>query len=265
MYLGGNYLKHSITIKELSKKTGIAPSAIRFYETKGLIRSNRNTSGYRVYEDDQIEMLKLIASLRLINVPLKDIQSYLLEKDNFRKHEMVTVWKSNLEKQRKLLDVSYRFLDSNSLNEPIYLKEKSEEVIIWFDSEGEVGEFGEHIKAKAKLLKRRNITFENCYFRYLSGDHFLKVRIGFVIDSKVDLEQIERPFTIEIMQPCIVLALPFKEPIKMVKSGYLKLLGYANENEWIPVGSIMECYYGNDFMEMEIILPVFHLEEEERK
>ncbi|HEY8483804.1 MAG TPA: redox-sensitive transcriptional activator SoxR [Longimicrobiales bacterium] len=38
-----------LTIGELSRRTGVAPSALRFYEARGLIQAERTASGHRRY------------------------------------------------------------------------------------------------------------------------------------------------------------------------------------------------------------------------
>ncbi|MGM9988029.1 MAG: MerR family transcriptional regulator [Bacillaceae bacterium] len=255
-------MSHLMTIQALSMKTGVSKSALRYYESKNLLCSiQRNNSGYRVYEVSQIEVVKLIASLRLIDVSIKDIKMYLKEQDSVRKQEMVVLWKENIKRKRNLLDISYRFLESNSLSESIYLKEKHEEKIIWFNVEGRVGEFKNHFKIKAEQLQKMNISIENYYLKYLSGEDVLKVQIGFGVMELVDIQRIVKPSSIEVLPSSIVLAMPFQGPIKSIRNGYFKLLNYAIENGWMPISSIMEWYHGSSLSDLEIILPVIQLED----
>jgi MerR family copper efflux transcriptional regulator len=49
-----------ITIGALSKAAGVGVETVRFYERKGLLRApHRRTSGYRLYDQDAIERLRL--------------------------------------------------------------------------------------------------------------------------------------------------------------------------------------------------------------
>ena len=41
-----------LTIGELSTRTGVAPSALRFYEAEGLITASRTAGGQRRYARD---------------------------------------------------------------------------------------------------------------------------------------------------------------------------------------------------------------------
>ena len=53
-----------MNIKEVERETGISSRNIRFYETEGLIRPERNkVSDYREYDDGMVRRLKLIKIL----------------------------------------------------------------------------------------------------------------------------------------------------------------------------------------------------------
>lgn len=48
-------------IGELAKRTGLAPSAIRFYESAGLLKMvQRRANGYRTYPEEAVLALELI-------------------------------------------------------------------------------------------------------------------------------------------------------------------------------------------------------------
>lgn len=49
-----------MTIGELSRKSGIAASAIRYYEDAGLLPRSERRSGRRVYDDDALARLEVI-------------------------------------------------------------------------------------------------------------------------------------------------------------------------------------------------------------
>lgn len=52
-------------------------SDLRYYEEMNLlIRKKRSSNGYRVYSEDQITTVKLISSLRLAGIPIKEIKNY---------------------------------------------------------------------------------------------------------------------------------------------------------------------------------------------
>ena len=146
-----------MNIQDFSERTGISKSALRYYETKNLLTpKERSANGYRIYSDDQIATVKLISSLRLADIPIKDIQIYLLENDETRRKQMMENWIKNINKKRDLLSVSLRYLESDSIKKEIYLAEKSPEQIIWYDAESKIGEFKQHFLDRGNELKKLN-------------------------------------------------------------------------------------------------------------
>ena len=51
-------------IGEISEKTNLPESTLRYYEKKGLIKVARDSGGRRVYEENDIEWIKFIRRLR---------------------------------------------------------------------------------------------------------------------------------------------------------------------------------------------------------
>ena len=65
----------SMKIKEIEIQTGITSHNIRFYEKEKLIFPKRNPlNGYREYTEQDVELLKRIKLLRMLNVPVSDIR-----------------------------------------------------------------------------------------------------------------------------------------------------------------------------------------------
>ena len=71
-FFGGFYM----TIGEISKKTGLPESTLRYYERKGLILVTRDRSGRRAYLESDVEWVKFICRLKETGMPLRDIQRY---------------------------------------------------------------------------------------------------------------------------------------------------------------------------------------------
>ena len=65
-----------MTIGEISEKTNLPESTLRYYEKKGLIRVSRDKNGRRNYEESDIEWIKFIRRLKETGMLLKDIQLY---------------------------------------------------------------------------------------------------------------------------------------------------------------------------------------------
>ncbi len=65
-------------IGELAKRTGLAPSTIRFYESKGLLKSvDRLANGYREYPPEAVAALAIIMNAQQTGFTLDEIKSLL--------------------------------------------------------------------------------------------------------------------------------------------------------------------------------------------
>ena len=70
----------SLRIGELSKRTGISTSRIRFYERHEVLpKANRGENGYREYPDTAVKMLKLIDGAQGLGFSLSEIRDGLSE------------------------------------------------------------------------------------------------------------------------------------------------------------------------------------------
>ncbi len=61
------------TISAVAARTGFTPSALRFYESAGLITPDRTDSGYRVYDERSVERLRFIARAKQLGLRLDEI------------------------------------------------------------------------------------------------------------------------------------------------------------------------------------------------
>jgi MerR family copper efflux transcriptional regulator len=62
-----------MNVSELARQVGIAPSAVRFYERKGILpAATRQGNGYRDYTDDDLCRLRIIVSLRRLGLELPE-------------------------------------------------------------------------------------------------------------------------------------------------------------------------------------------------
>ncbi|WOV87382.1 MerR family transcriptional regulator [Sporosarcina oncorhynchi] len=86
-------MEQFLTIQAFSERVGIAKSAIRYYESEGLLGAvKRNASGYRLYEEGQVEIVRLIASLRMADIAITDIKRYVNEASEIERQQMMSEW-----------------------------------------------------------------------------------------------------------------------------------------------------------------------------
>lgn len=62
-----------LTISEVSRRSGVAASALRFYEERGLIRSERAGSGHRRYPRAVLRRIAFIVFAQKIGLSLEEI------------------------------------------------------------------------------------------------------------------------------------------------------------------------------------------------
>ncbi|WP_405791978.1 MerR family transcriptional regulator [Streptomyces sp. NBC_01506] len=63
----------TLSITELRTRTGLASSAVRFYERKGLLRATGRAGGKRVYDESAVEQIALIDLLKQAGFTLSEI------------------------------------------------------------------------------------------------------------------------------------------------------------------------------------------------
>ena len=66
-----------LSIGEVADRTGIAPSALRFYETKGLIHSDRSDGNQRRFHRDMLRRISFIKVAQNVGLTLDDIGNAL--------------------------------------------------------------------------------------------------------------------------------------------------------------------------------------------
>ena len=66
-----------LTIGELAARSGVAPSALRFYEAKRLIAARRTTGNQRRYDRAILRRIALIQAGRAAGIPLGRIRAAL--------------------------------------------------------------------------------------------------------------------------------------------------------------------------------------------
>ncbi|MEX3022406.1 redox-sensitive transcriptional activator SoxR [Kluyvera sp. STS39-E] len=98
-------IKTLLSPGEVAKRTGVAVSALHFYESKGLIRSTRNSGNQRRYKRDVLRYVAIIKIAQRLGIPLAtigDSLSVLPENHTLGakdwKH-LTTQWREELDKR----------------------------------------------------------------------------------------------------------------------------------------------------------------------
>lgn len=94
--------KGELTVGEVAKRTGVAVSALHFYEVKGLIASHRNSGNQRRYHRDVLRRVSLIKVAQNLGLTLSEVKAALdvLPKDEQASasdwKKLATRWKQHL-------------------------------------------------------------------------------------------------------------------------------------------------------------------------
>lgn len=82
---------------ELEKEIGLSKYTIRYYEKEGLIQPKREENGYRDYDDETVQKLKIIKFLRNLQISVDDIKAILDGELDFR--HCLKINQVNMQKQ----------------------------------------------------------------------------------------------------------------------------------------------------------------------
>ena len=66
-----------LTIGEVAARSGVAPSALRFYEEEGLVASQRSSGNQRRYERATLRRIAFIQAGKAAGIPLAEIRAAL--------------------------------------------------------------------------------------------------------------------------------------------------------------------------------------------
>lgn len=63
----------ALRISELAEKSGFAPGTLRYYETVGLLRPERDPNGYRRYRPEDLDRLRFVSRAKQLGLTLDTI------------------------------------------------------------------------------------------------------------------------------------------------------------------------------------------------
>lgn len=70
-------IRSGLSVGEVAARAGVATSALRFYETHGLISSERTASGHRRYHADVLRRVGFIKVAQKVGLTLEEIRAAL--------------------------------------------------------------------------------------------------------------------------------------------------------------------------------------------
>lgn len=92
-------------IGELADKTGMASSAIRYYEQSGLLpKPERGANGYRDYSEAAVERLRRIQMAQSLGFSLETIRSVFASHEELSKDDLLRKLDGRLQEIERLMD-----------------------------------------------------------------------------------------------------------------------------------------------------------------
>ncbi len=76
--LNSGSIGKELTVGEVAARSGVAVSAIHFYESKGLIKSRRNQGNQRRYPREVLRRVAVIKVAQRVGIPLASIREALM-------------------------------------------------------------------------------------------------------------------------------------------------------------------------------------------
>jgi DNA-binding transcriptional MerR regulator len=92
------------TVNKLASMSGVSGRTLRYYDQIGLLKPARiNSSGYRIYGQQEVDLLQQILFYRELDVSLEDIME-IINRPNFDQSQALKEHYENLKQKRARLD-----------------------------------------------------------------------------------------------------------------------------------------------------------------
>jgi MerR family redox-sensitive transcriptional activator SoxR len=107
----------ALTIGQLSERSGVATSALRFYESRGLIAAERTTGNQRRYPQSTLRRVAFIRTAQRIGLSLEEIGGALATLPDGRTptkadwHRLSQDWRPRLDEQIRRIELLRDRLD----------------------------------------------------------------------------------------------------------------------------------------------------------
>jgi MerR family transcriptional regulator, redox-sensitive transcriptional activator SoxR len=98
-------MENLLTIQEIARRSGVAASALRFYEERGLIKSERSGAGHRRFPRAELRRIAFIVFAQRVGLSLEEIGAELAKLPASRAptgkdwSRLSSAWSSRIEKR----------------------------------------------------------------------------------------------------------------------------------------------------------------------
>ena len=122
-----------MTVKEVSRITGISVRTLHYYDEIGLLSpTEKSEAGYRLYDDKALETLRQILFFREFDIPLKEIKA-VMEDPAFDKNEILRMQRKMLVRKKERMERLIASIDEilkgdNKMDFEVFGKSEVEEI-----------------------------------------------------------------------------------------------------------------------------------------
>ena len=97
-------MEKKLSINQVEQLTGVSKRNIRFYESEGLLKPERDdANGYRKYGEDDVRCIQMIKMFRMLDMPLEEIKA-IFENEMTLEQAVVRQQERLVEKTKELQD-----------------------------------------------------------------------------------------------------------------------------------------------------------------
>jgi DNA-binding transcriptional MerR regulator len=100
-----------LTIGELAERSGVAPTALRYYDELGLVRPATRSSGRRRYAESAVAEVGAIRFFREVGFSLAEISSFLTARDRRSRQDIIAGKLAELSEQQHRIEVAREALE----------------------------------------------------------------------------------------------------------------------------------------------------------
>ncbi len=236
-------------IGEISRLYHIGVDSLRYYEELGLIHPHRGESGYRMYSMEDIWRLNVIRELRELGFPMERIRQYLdchtvdttldlLREEQAmlqQKLEQLQKTQTNVARRMEILrQAQERPLEHIAVEQ--YEQRRFYSIHEGYSEEHEMD-----------VLIKRLVNMDQEHF-YVIGNNQIGTLISRSTAERTGKLQYEAVFLMDeggsgILPGGTYLTVSYQGPYEQSEIWAQRLLDYARENGWTPVGDILEVLW----------------------
>jgi DNA-binding transcriptional MerR regulator len=257
------------SIQQFSDRTGLSPTTLRYYESEGLlIPRNRRHNGYREYSEEQVNVARLISSLRQAGVRMSDIEKFL-NADHDEREALLERWRNDAAARLLSVQVANQYLNGISSrasnfhliyweqpvqmiwapftvpNEKLFLKEKMKELQI------------ELQRANCSVSHYGFIKTHNIVDSYILGEigFQLKTLKSFNLTKTIN----DTGMRVETFEPTLFISMDIHPSMQYAcKTIYAAIQKFG----FHPMGQHLERHTLEEDSSIVVMIPVVHYKSE---